>query len=60
MKYHTKGQRLVALTETWTKMHGATTFTTTEVATWAIANGLWPVPKRGDPEELCRAWESRL
>lgn len=59
MKYRTKQQRLVALVDAYT-MHRAASFTTAEVSNWAIANGLWPVPKRGDAEAICRMWESRL
>ena len=56
MKYKTKQQRLIAISETYCK----SPFTINELATWALANSLYPVPKSGDPEAICSAWEHRL
>ena len=60
MQYHTKNQRLNAISEVWMKKHKRSSFSTREVAQWALAARLFPVPKRGDPETECQAWESRL
>ncbi len=60
MKYKTKRQRCIAITDAYRQVFNVTMFTTDEVATWAISQGLWPVPKRGDAEDACEAWERRL
>lgn len=60
MKYKTKQQRCIAITDAYRKAFGVSMFTMDEVAAWAIERGLYPVPTRGDPEELCVAWENRL
>jgi hypothetical protein len=60
MKYKTKQQRLGAIIDAYRSKFNKSMFTTDEVADWAISNGLWPVPKRGDPQEICIAWERRL
>ena len=60
MKYLTKYQRLVAITDAWCEQYGKSSFTTIEVSDWALAENLSPVPKCGDPREFCLAWESRL
>jgi len=60
MKYKTKQKRLIALTDAWVQKHDQTMFSTDVVSQWVYANGLWPVPKRGDPEAECLAWEQRL
>lgn len=60
MKYKTKQTRLCAITSRYCELHGKTSFTTDEVAEWALAHALWPVPKRGDPRGICLAWEAWL
>jgi hypothetical protein len=60
MKYKTKQQRLGAIIDAYRSKCNKSMFTTDEVATWAISEGLWPTPKRGDPEALCDEWERRL
>lgn len=60
MRYKTKRARLIAITDAYCKLHGKTSFTTDEVAEWALAQNLWPVPKRGDPKAICWAWEHLL
>ena len=60
MKYRAKRARLIAITDAYCKLHGKTSFTTDEVAEWALAQNLWPVPKRGHPEAICSAWERQL
>lgn len=60
MKYNTKQQRLVAITDTYCKIFNITMFTSKEIADWAISMGLWPVPRRNDPAEICDEWEQRL
>lgn len=60
MKYKTKQARLIAITDAYCKLHGKTSFTTDEVAEWALAQALWPVPKRGAPAAICLAWERQL
>jgi hypothetical protein len=60
MKYKTKQQRLVAITDAYCKKFNKTSFTMTEVSMWALATGLYPCPKRGDSEAECLAWEEKL
>ncbi len=60
LRYRTKHQRMIAITDAYMKVFGVTMFTSQEVAIWAIARKLWPVPKRGDSEKVCSAWERRL
>ena len=60
MRYKTKRKRLMAIADTYCKLHKKTSFTTDEVAEWALAQSLWPVPKRGDPAVICLAWERQL
>ena len=60
MRFKTKQKRLMAITDAYCKLHGKSSFTVDEVAEWALAHALWPVPKRGDPEVVCLAWEARL
>ena len=60
MRYKTKQKRLRAITDAYCSLHSKTSFTIDEVAEWALAHALWPVPKRGDPVAICLAWEVRL
>ncbi|KKN77648.1 hypothetical protein LCGC14_0357730 [marine sediment metagenome] len=60
MKYRTKQSRLQATMRKFVKVHKVHSFTTQEVSAWMIRMGLFPIPKRGDPKELCEEWESNL
>ena len=60
MRYKTKQKRLRAIMDAYCSLHSKTSFTIDEVAEWALAHTLWPVPKRGDPESICSAWENQL
>ena len=60
MRYKTKQKRLMAITAAHCKLHRKSSFAVDEVVEWALANALWPVPKRGDPEGICLGWEKRL
>lgn len=60
MLYLTKQKRCVAVVDAYSKKTGKTSYTMTEVSQWAIDNYLWPIPKRGDSEETCAAWELQL
>jgi hypothetical protein len=60
MKYKTKQRRCIAITDAYRKVFNVTMIETTAVAEWAISQELWPVPNRGDPEDLCEEWERRL
>ena len=53
----TKQKRLIAIAEAYLKMTGKTTFTTDEVANWAMANGLVPVPGMREAIEHHVRWE---
>jgi hypothetical protein len=56
MKFKTKQQRLQATVGAYRDLIGRP-FTMEEVSAWAIANNLYPTPKRGDPDPICEAWE---
>lgn len=60
LKYQTKQQRLIALIDGYQEAFGKKAVTTTEVAIWATAKNLWPVPTRFDPPSQCLAWEIML
>jgi hypothetical protein len=60
MKYRTKKERLIAIFDGYLRAHGVTEAAMEDVAVWAIAEGLWPVPTRGEPEAFCLAWEEHL
>lgn len=60
MKYATKGKRLLAIVDAYSKVTGKTSYTMDEVAQWAVDKGLWPVPKRGDSPFLCEVWEEHF
>jgi len=60
LKYKTKQKRLYALIDTYLAKFKKTQFTTEEVSEWAIRTKLYPVPRYGDPLELCEAWEKLL
>lgn len=60
MKFKTKRERLLAVIEKWRSLHGNRPFTTNEVAEWAQARGLYPVPERGCIEQEASEWEAKL
>lgn len=60
MKFPTKQKRLVAIFDAYLKRSKKTGATTDEVADWAMANDLWPVPTRLDSETACTEWEQRF
>lgn len=60
MKYRTKAQRLQAVINAYTTHVKTGPFTIDEIANWAESNKLYPTPVRGDPPELCEAWETLL
>ncbi len=60
MIYKTKHERVIAIWDGYRRVTGKITATTDEIAVWAIREGLWPVPTRGEPESLCLAWEEHL
>lgn len=60
MKYKTKKQRLLAITDAYRRITGKKMFTAKEVAEWAISCWLFPVPTRGEEPETCTEWERRL
>lgn len=60
MRFQTKKSRLLAVIDAYRKKHGAQPFPPNAAMRWALAAGLYPVPKRGDPPEVCEAWERRL
>lgn len=60
MKYATKEKRLMAIVELFQKVQGGGPISLGDAAAWAFDVGLWPVPKRGDPEAECIEWERHL
>jgi hypothetical protein len=60
MNYPTKQKRLVAIFDAYCKRFAKTGATMDEVSEWALSEGLYPCPKRGDPENICNAWETKL
>lgn len=57
MKHKTKNERLCAIAHAYQKKFGKTSFTIDEVSEWALQEGLYPCPKRGDPEDVIELWE---
>lgn len=60
MKFKTKAERLQAVIDAYTTHVKQGPFTIEEIATWAEAKSLYPTPVRGDPPEICEAWETLL
>lgn len=60
MLYKTKQKRLAALLDAYLVLHKKTAVTMEEVSEWALSKGLYPCPRRGDPDEQCEEWERRL
>ena len=60
MKYTTKQQRMIAVFDAYQAVSNRSACTMAEVATWAIGNGLYPAPKRGDTDDVCEQWERTL
>lgn len=42
------------------KVHGNEPFTMDAVATWSMANDLYPAPKRGDPKAAFEQYAAKL
>jgi hypothetical protein len=59
MKFRSKKERLQAIIAAY-QLHRPGPFTMNALAEWALANHLYPVPKRGDPVIVCRQWEAGL
>ncbi len=53
----TKQKRLIAIAEAYQEISGKTEFTTDEVADWAMAHGLVPVPGMREPIESHALWD---
>jgi hypothetical protein len=60
LRMNAEQQRLIAITDAYRRTFKKTMFTTEEVASWAIEQNLWPVPRRGAPEKICLEWEEQL
>lgn len=61
MKYENKSKRLLALIETYRRVHFVgKTIDMKRVAEWVKGQGLFPVPETDDPDETCEAWEKKL
>lgn len=60
MTKRTKQQRLLDVIDCYKKLKGVAAVSTDEVAQWAHANGLYPVPTIRDDAQLCDAWESKF
>ncbi len=60
LKYKTKKQRLCAVFDVYYNNNGKRPVTMQEVAAWAIASGLSPVPTRTEAPEICELWEKLL
>lgn len=60
MKFKTKQKRCIAIVDAYCAKFQKSAVTMEEVSVWAIASGLYPIPKRGDSEQKCEEWERRL
>ena len=60
MTKRTKQNRLIDLIDCYKKIKGLAAVSTDEVAQWATANGLYPVPTMRDNPQFCDSWESKL
>lgn len=60
MKYRTKKSRLLAVADAYRAARNVSAVNLDDVAAWAIANDLYPVPQRGDDLAACEAWERKL